>query len=455
MTLVRSVSGVRGVVGADITAELVRRYAAAFGSTISGAAVVGRDGRAGGDVLARAAALGLADSGLRVLDAGVVPTPTIGIAVRERRLGGGIAVTASHNPEDQNGLKFFSPRGVFLDSRAAGELFALADGGSGGRGSASPGVRPLEGAVTGHADLVLSSEFVDADSVRDAGLAVVVDCVNASGSVILPGVLRELGCGVVEINTDVGAGFARGPEPVPENLLALGETVVSERADLGLACDPDGDRLAVVGPDGRAIGEEYTLVLAARCVLEKHRGPIVANVSTSRMLDDLAGEFGIPVYRSAVGEANVVAKMEEVSAVVGGEGNGGVVLPGVHMGRDASAAAALVVSAVASAGGAGVAGLVDRLPRYEMVKRKVVLEGVSTEAIVASMRLAFPDSVEDLRDGAKMAWPDRWVHARMSGTEPVVRVIAEAASRAAADGLVKEALAALCRATGGASPCAE
>ena len=455
MTLVRSVSGVRGVVGTDVTEELVGRYAVAFGSTISGDAAVGWDGRRGGDVLAQAAMRGLVRAGVGVLDAGVVPTPTIGIAVRERRMGGGIAVTASHNPEDHNGLKFFSSRGVFLDGEAIGRLFSLVDGGIEQSDAEVGGAGLLEGAVRAHVDLVLASEFVDRERTREEGIKVVVDCVNAAGSLILPDLLRELGCTVLEVNTDLGAGFTRGPEPVPENLARLGEAVVDAGADVGLACDPDADRLAVVDGEGRSIGEEYTLAVAARSVLARRRGAVVANVSTSRMLDDLAGEFGVPIHRSAVGEANVVAKMEEVSAVVGGEGNGGVILPGVHMGRDACAAAALIVGAIAAEGRGGVAGLVGRLPRYAMVKRKAVLEGVSGGLIESSMLRAFPGAVPDLLDGAKMAWPDRWVHARMSGTEPVVRVIAEALSASAAEDLAERALLALSRATGGGPECAE
>lgn len=455
MTLVRSVSGVRGVVGADITEALVRRYAAAFGSIVSKDAVVGWDARRGGNALARAAMKGLGDSGIHVRDAGVVPTPTLGIAIREYGLGGGIAVTASHNPENNNGLKFFSPRGIFLDAQAAQRLFDLVDAGFERVEGAEVSPDPLDGAVRAHMTLVLSSEFVDARRMAEAGIKVVVDCVNAAGSVILPVLLRELGCVVIEIGTEPGAGFGRGPEPVAENLSELGEAVVREGAILGLACDPDADRLAIVDSLGRAVGEEYTLAIAAKSVLSKRPGPVVANVSTSRMLDDIAGEFGVPVYRTAVGEANVVAKMEEVSAVVGGEGNGGVILPGVHLGRDASTAAALVVDAVAAAGPGGVEGIAAQLPRYVMAKRKIVLAAASTEAIVAAMLGAFPEAEPDLTDGAKMAWPDRWVHARMSGTEPVVRVIAEAAGPREAEELVEKTFLALARATGGASPCVE
>lgn len=455
MTLIRSVSGVRGTVGTDLTPELVRRYAAAFGSTLSGDAAVGWDGRRGGDVLARAAVLGLGDAGVRAREAGIVPTPTVGIAVRTHALGGGIVVTASHNPEEQNGLKFFSRNGAFIDARAAASLFDLVDGGFDSPAPIGAGSEPLEGAARDHMDLVLSAELVRGGSSRRPLARVVVDCVNGAGSVILPSLLRELGCEVVEVNTDVGAGFPRGPEPVSENLRALGEAVVREGAELGLACDPDADRLALVDGDGRAVGEEYTLAIAARSVLLRSPGPVVANVSTSRMLDCVAEEFGVPLYRSPVGEANVVAKMEEVSAVIGGEGNGGVILPAVHPGRDASTAAALVVGAVTEEGAGGLCGLVGRLPRYAMVKRKVALEAPPVGALEVSMGRAFPGAEIDSSDGAKMAWPDRWVHARMSGTEPVVRVIAEAPDREQAEELVDRAVEALSRVTEGGVACAE
>ncbi len=460
MTLIRSVSGVRGTTGVDITESLVRRYAAAFGSMVDEDVAVGWDGRRGGDALRAAAVAGLEDAGRRVWDAGMVPTPTVGIAVRKRGLAGGIVITASHNPETQNGLKFFSKRGVFLGGEETSRLFELADGlaeradvppadhgrssGSASEGGSGPEPSRLDGALRHHLNLVLSSGFVDRERIASVALRVVVDCVNAAGSHALPTMLRELGCRVTALNVEPGRGFTRGPEPVPANLGGLGELVVGERADLGLACDPDADRLAIVDERGRPIGEEYTLTIAARAVLERTPGPIVANVSTSRMMDDLASEFCVPIHRSRVGEINVVTKMEEVSAVVGGEGNGGVILPGVHLGRDACTAAALVLTAVAGVAG-GVSELVERSTSYSMLKTKLELPGVSREAILDAMREAFPDVEPDLTDGPKMAWPDRWVHARMSGTEPVVRVIAEAPDPETCQALAARAMEALSR----------
>jgi len=442
MVLIRSVSGVRGVVGSDLTADLAERYGAAFASLGLGSVAVGRDGRPGGDRLVRAVSRGLAAAGAAVHDLGVAPTPTVGMAVRARGFEGGVAVTASHNPEEYNGLKFFTGAGIFLDAIAAARLFALVDAGVDLAPDTDADVVPAPGAARDHIDRVLASPFVDRAAIAERSPTIVVDCVNASGSLVLPELLRELGCRVVEIHTDVGAGFPRGAEPIPEHLGKLSAAVREHRAAGGLACDPDADRLALVDERGHAIGEEYTLAIASRVVLERAPGPVVANVSTSRMLDDLAAEFGVEVHRSAVGEANVVEKMTEVSAVVGGEGNGGVILPAVHAGRDAATAAALVATAIARDG--GVSGPAARFRRYAMVKEKVPIDRQAFEAgLCDAVRGAFPDGEFDGTDGAKIAWPDRWVHVRMSGTEPVARIIAEAEREEDTLALIARARAAL------------
>lgn len=442
MTLIRSVSGVRGTTGVDITADMASRYARAFAETVGGEdVVIGWDSRRGGDALVDAVAAGLREGGVCARLVGVAPTPTIGLMVREAGLGGGVSVTASHNPETDNGLKFFSREGVFLKAHAVKRLFDLADGPPlPARQGPAPSV--LEGAVDRHIERVLSSRHVDAERVKGASMRVVVDCVNAAGSVILPRLLRLLGCEVIELSTDPGAGFSRGAEPVPENIAGLARRVADEDARLGLACDPDADRLALVDETGRAVGEEYTLALAAGEVLAVTPGPVVANVSTSRMIDDVAARFGVPVHRSAVGEINVVEKMFEVSAVVGGEGNGGVILPGVHPGRDASTAAALILTALARSG-EDLSAAVARIPSYVMVKRKVDFPRERAGEIPDIMASAFPEGEHDLTDGAKTCWTDHWVHARMSGTEPVLRVIAEAATAGEAEALVERAVSRL------------
>lgn len=439
MVLIRSVSGVRGITGEDITEELAYRYGRVFGAYRAGDLAVGLDSRAGGAELGAALARGLTDGGSRVLELGVVPTPTVGITVRLRGLSGGVVVTASHNPEEYNGLKFFSDDGVFLDPSDAERLFEETDAWTPAPFEPGGESVTIEDAIDRHIELVLGSDFVDVEAVRTAAPRVAVDCVNAAGSVILPELLRRIGCDVIEINTKQGGGFPRGAEPLPENLAELCDVVKREGAAAGLACDPDADRLAIVDGHGTPVGEEMTLALASRVVLERRPGPVVANVSTSRMLDDLAAEFGVPIHRSRVGEINVVAKMREVSAVVGGEGNGGVILPDVHMGRDASSAAALIMTGLARAGSAGMDGLLTGFTRYAMVKRKTALDAGAAARIVESMTAAFPDGEPDLTDGAKMCWPDRWVHVRMSGTEPVARIIAEAETGEEASTLIERA----------------
>jgi len=456
--LIRSVSGVRGLTDGEVTPDLARRYGRAFAARTPGDIAVGWDSRSGGDVLKNAVASGIIEAGGRVVDVGMVPTPTVGVIVRRHELAGGVVITASHNPEEYNGLKFFSGRGVFLDGEEVAGLFAAVDAAAGAPVGAPPGAREpdasamrrMDDAVGEHVALVLASPLVNAAAVSTARPRIVVDCVNAAGSVIVPRLLRELGCDVVELYTDTGSGFPRGAEPIPEHLEALSHAVVAESAAAGFACDPDADRLALVDERGTPIGEEFTLAIAARVVLGIRRGPIVANMSTSRMMDDLAQEFDVPIHRTPIGEIHVVAKMEEVGAVVGGEGNGGVILPDVHMGRDSATAAALVVSGMATGESGAVFELAARFTHYFSVKRKFKLDSATHEGIVEAMRKAFTDGELDLTDGAKIAWPDRWIHARMSGTEPVVRVIAEAAREGDADKLVEEAISAVTSAAGGA-----
>jgi phosphomannomutase len=454
MGLIRSVSGVRGVVGQDITDETAALYGRAFGRLVGGVVAVGRDSRRDGERLADAVMRGLREGGAGAVDLGVAPTPTVGIATRSHGLAGGVVVTASHNPEEWNGFKFFSSSGVFLTRDEVAVVFRLADEGVAPARAAGPAVERIDGAAADHVELVTASPFVGREAVARMRPRVVVDCVNAAGSLVLPALLRGLGCDVVELSCDAGRPFSRGAEPVPENLSALSAAVVGERAAVGLACDPDADRLAIVDERGRAVGEEYTLAVAADSVLGKRKGPVVVNVSTSLMIEDVARAHGVPAYRTAVGEINVVARMMEVGAVVGGEGNGGVIVPSIHPGRDAATAAAIVMTALAESSSGLASGLVSRHPAYAMVKRKMAAAIPSREALVEAMTAAFPDGVPDLTDGAKMCWPDRWVHARMSGTEPVVRLIAEARREADAHALVRRAVETVSRLSEGTRSCA-
>ena len=444
-TLMRSVSGVRGIVGTDLTPERVARYAAAFGSVLASqghqTAVLARDSRTSGPVFADAARAGLRGAGITVIDAGLVPTPTAQLAVEHHGAGGGIILTASHNPVEWNALKFVGADGLFLDREAVSRLFALVDAGE-AAGAAWDGlgaVRPDAGAVERHLRAVYALPYVDVERIRGRGLSVVLDCVRGAGGTIMPRLLEELGCRVTGIDLEPDGRFPRAPEPVPANLRVLAERVAAEGADLGIAVDPDVDRLAVVDGTGTPIGEDYTLAFAVRTVLERTPGPVVVNLSTSLVVDDAAAAFGTTVTRAPVGEANVARAIQQAGAVIGGEGNGGVMLPALHIGRDAPLAAALILDLLARTE-CGVADLVAASPRYTIVKAKAP-RGPDLAPVYAALGREFSGAAEDTQDGLRLAWPGRWLHVRPSGTEPIVRLIAEAPTAEGAEALVRRATA--------------
>jgi len=442
----RSVSGVRGIVGADLTTDVVRRYAAAYGAFVrsrGGRRVgLGRDSRASGPALYAAAADALAAAGVEVVELGMVSTPTVQLAVEDLPLDGGIVVTASHNPIEWNALKFVGAGGRFLTRPDADALFALADGA--GVGPAGPAGRRSrdDGAVRRHLDRVLGIPWLDLAAIRSRRFRVALDCVRGAGATIMPALFEALGCEVRAIDLEPDGAFPREPEPIPEHLGELSALVRESGADLGIAVDPDVDRLAIVDESGRPIGEDYTLAFAVRAVLPHLHGPVVTNLSTSLVVDDAAKAFDLAVERAPVGEANVVERMIECGAVIGGEGNGGVILPAVHLGRDAPVAAALALAALARTG-LSVSAVVNGCPRYAIVKAKLDRPAGVLDAVFAALRRRWPDATADVQDGLRLAWGDRWIHVRPSGTEPVVRVIAEAPTDADAQGLVEDGRRAL------------
>ena len=374
----------------------------------------------------------------------MVPTPTAQLAVEtlEGGLGGGIVVTASHNPVEWNALKFVGKGGRFLARADADAFFALVDGG-GARPAARPGRRrPDDGAVRRHLDLVLGLPWLDLAAIRKRRFRVALDCVRGAGATIMPALLEALGCEVQAINLEPDGRFPREPEPIPEHLGELGALVQRTNSDLGIAVDPDVDRLALVDEAGHPIGEDYTLAFAVRAVLARQRGPVVTNLSTSLVVDDAAREHGATVERAPVGEANVVERMAARGAVIGGEGNGGVILPEVHLGRDAPVAATLALALLAERG-ATVGALVNSAPRYTIVKTKVPRPPGSLEGCYAALSAALAGAAADRQDGLRLALADRWVHVRPSGTEPVVRIIAEGPTRQDAEALVERGRAAL------------
>jgi phosphomannomutase len=453
-TLMVGVSGVRGIVGKDLTEEIVARWARAFGSWVrergkgdggggKGASVViGRDARTSGPMFASAVTAGLTSIGCDVVDVGLVPTPTVQLAVEYHHAGGGIAITASHNPIEWNALKFIGPDGIFLDGADGTRVGDLAAH-HGGRGKGEGGSVQTDGqAVARHLDAVLQLSAVDVPGIRRRELTVALDAVRGAGGPVMRTLLERLGCRVTGINLETDGCFPRAPEPVPENLGELAALVRRSRAAVGLAVDPDVDRMAIVDEQGTPIGEDYTLALAVRAVLGKGdegRGKgavVVCNLSTSLVVEDAARACGAEVVRTPVGEAHVARKIIELEAPIGGEGNGGVMYPALHVGRDAPVAAALLLALLAREG-QRVSELVAAAPRYVIVKAKVP-RGPALEPVYVALRRRFADAQVDTQDGLRLAWKDRWLHVRPSNTEPIIRLIAEAPTRAAAEQLVDE-----------------
>ena len=440
-----SISGIRGVVGETLTPEVVVKYAAAFAEYCNrGTIVLGRDGRTTGKSIAHLVSSTLLQMGCDVKPIGVCPTPTVALAVENLKAAGGISITASHNPMQWIGLKFFAPTGMFLDADENRRFWEIAERGAfqyrpwdrQGRHIAIPEF------IEKHLALTLKLPWIKPALIRKRKLKVVVDSVNGSGGVIIPHLLRKLGCRVTELNCDVSGVFAHTPEPIPENLTQLCKKVKSTRADLGIAIDPDADRLVLIDERGIPIGEEYTIASAVKFVLSRQRGQksqsIVVNLSTTRAIDDIAKTYGATVVRTSVGEINVAKKMKEIGAVIGGEGSGGVILPKLHLGRDAVVGVAIILQQLAEFDGS-MSEWKQSLPSYEITKGKVDVGGIDAENVLARIQNDFSSKGTINRsDGLKIDFPTSWVHLRKSNTEPIVRIIAEAPTRAEADALVKQ-----------------
>jgi phosphomannomutase len=441
--LMVGVSGVRGQVGTTLTPERIGAFAAQFGSWAlsaghSRSVVVGRDSRVSGPMFRRAVVAALQSVGCDVIDVGLVPTPTVQLAVEHHHAAGGLAITASHNPIEWNALKFIAPSGLFLsaDEGAAMRATGIRRASWDHLGQVCTDAH----AIGRHLERILSIPYLDVAAIRARQFHVALDCVRGAGATIMPALLDRLGCRVTGINLETDGRFPRPPEPVAENLGDLEALVRETRADVGLAVDPDVDRLALVDETGHAIGEDYTLALAVSYVLGHQPGPVVTNLSTSRVVDDAAARVGGAVTRAPVGEVNVAIAMRSAGAVIGGEGNGGVILPALHLGRDAPAGTALLLGLMAESG-LTLSALVARQPRYSIVKEKLERPAGALTAVYDALRHGFPDATVDTQDGIRLAWPDRWLHVRPSGTEPIVRVIAEAPTAPEARALIARARA--------------
>ncbi|MGQ0722150.1 MAG: phosphoglucosamine mutase [Candidatus Eiseniibacteriota bacterium] len=438
--LIFSVSGARGIIGKGLDPLVFTELAGHFGAFLgTGAVVVGRDSRVSGEMARGAVVAGLLGIGRDVVDIGIVPTPTVGLAVRKLGASGGVQISASHNPAEWNALKFISSRGIFLTEREGTALKARIDAGRPrfvpafevGRRSRRHDFPAM------HVDEILASPLVDAAAIRSRGLSAVVDCVSGAGGPTARILLERLEVKVSWLHDGPTGRFPRNPEPVPENLGELARAVPAAGADIGFALDPDADRVAVVDEQGRPIGEEVTLAAVVDSVLPRVGGDVVVNVSTTMAIEAVAARYGAKVHRTAVGEVNVTERMLAVGAKIGGEGNGGIIVPSVNPGRDGILGMALWLSALAQ-GKARVSDLAARIPRTVMRKEKIEVEGLPVDHILGELENGFPGATVDRTDGLKLSTRGGWVHLRRSNTEPILRLLAEAEDAETADELVRK-----------------
>ena len=439
MNLKISISGIRGVVGETLDAESVSRYCSALGNLLPpGKVVVSRDSRPSGPCLHMAATAALLSTGHDVIDAGVLSTPGTELLVQNSDAVGGVILTASHNPVQWNALKLLRADGLFFDHEQLAELLKLSEAPRRHAPALEHGSLSFnEEGDRLHLDAITALDLVDVEAIAAVKLKVVIDCTEGAGGKVMPALLERLGVETIQLHCGMSGRFPHDPEPRPEHLEELIRRVAEEGADLGMAVDPDVDRLALVDAGGRPVSEELTLVVAADYVLSRWKGPLVANLSSTLVLDRLAQRHGVPIHRTAVGEANVVQRMLETKAVIGGEGNGGVILPTLHPGRDAPLGAALVLTAVAEAG--SLRSLLDRYPATCMVKEKLILDSRTDDPSRwerALLSLAKGGRM-DATDGLKYDLHDRWVHLRRSNTENALRIIAEAPTEDEARALVE------------------
>ncbi|MCX6143973.1 MAG: phosphoglucosamine mutase [Ignavibacteriales bacterium] len=469
MSLMVSISGIRGIVGGSLTPETIVKYAAAFAEYCKrGTVIIGRDGRVTGKSIGHIISSTLLQMGCDVVGIGVCPTPTVQLAVQLKKAAGGICVTASHNPMEWNGLKFISPTGLFLDADENQAFWNIADRqprsyapwNKQGSHSADFGL------VDEHIKNVLSLSYLDVTQIRQRQFRVVVDCVNAAGGVIIPKLLREFGCRVIEMGCDVSGIFSHSPEPIPENLSDICSRVREEKADIGVVVDPDVDRLVLINEKGEPFGEEYTLASAVKFVLERESSrnspvllqqdgvssrqrrdgqstirnskslKVVTNLSTTRAIDDICKLYNAELTRTEVGEIHVAKKMREIGAIVGGEGNGGVILPESHIGRDAPVGVGLTLQHLTDFGGT-LSELKASLPQYSITKGKVELGALNPDEVIKRIQETHrANGRATTIDGLKLDFSDSWIHLRKSNTEPILRIIAEAPQKKRADELV-------------------
>jgi phosphomannomutase len=436
--LIVSVSGIRGIIGAGLSPGAALAFAQALGTFVKGGPVVlSRDSRPSGLMLRHAVIAGLASCGCEIHDVGIAPTPTVGLAVRKLNVAGAMQITASHNPAPWNGLKLFGADGAVLSAAKGQEIKQIFDANAFTLVAHDKlgGMRECQKAEDWHRERVL--ELVDVTRIRSRNFRILLDANGGAGGPLGTALLNSFQARPIVIGGHPDGDFTHPPEPLAENLATILPMVPEQQASAGFVLDPDSDRLAIIDEHGQYLGEELTLALAVLCRLKQQKGPIVINMSSSRVTEDIAKQFGVECHRAAVGEANVVQKMREIGAVIGGEGNGGVIDPRVGWVRDPFIGMGLVLQLLAETGKT-LSAIVAELPRYTIVKDKYAVARDGLASLNAALEKRWPEAKADRLDGLRLDWPDRWVHVRPSNTEPIVRVIAEAPDAEGATALCKE-----------------
>ena len=433
-TLMTSISGIRGIVGDGLDPETIIKHTNAYADFVgSGKVVIGRDARITGEMVNQIVTGTLLANGIDVVDIGICPTPTVQFNVKKLAAQGGIAISASHNPNEWNALKLLNGTGQFLSPEEFDKMQKYFQKSEikykswdkiGKRTEFKQGIQ-------NHVDAILDLGIIYLDEIRKRKFKVVLDCVNGAGGYVLPEFLKEFGCQVIEMNCEKTGIFPRLPEPLPENLTQTMKKVKEANADLGIVVDPDVDRLVLITDKGEPFSEENTIVQIVKFILLRKKGNVVVNLSTTRAVDDIAHKFGCEVFRSAVGEANVVKKMKEVKAVIGGEGSGGVIFPEVHYGRDALVGIALTLQHLTDYG-KSLSNLKDELPQYFISKKKIDVTK-NPDDVINNLIKHFSDQTINTDDGLRVDFKDHWVHFRKSNTEPIVRIITEAKNEAEAE----------------------
>ncbi len=452
MTLITSISGIRGTLGGKAGEGLspvdIVKFSIAYGSWLQSHSpgerlkvLIGRDARTSGPVVNKMVTASLQFLGIDVIDAGFAPTPTIGIGVREYGCQGGIIITASHNPKNWNALKLLNENGEFLNASQGEEMMSFADNPDVTYATVDKIGKYIkeDSAIEMHIEKVLALELVDTDAIAAASFHVVIDAVNSVGGIAIPMLLEALGVKrITELYCDPNGHFPHNPEPLPEHLSIISEEVTKTNAHVGFAVDPDVDRLAIVCNNGEMFGEEYTLVAIADYVLQHQNGNTVSNLSSTQALKDITLKHGSEYYPSAVGEINVVEKMKQVNAVIGGEGNGGVIYPPIHYGRDALTGIALFLTYLAKSRKT-VVGLKSELPDYFISKHKIELsKGIDLNHILEQISNKYAKQQIDKTDGVKILFDKEWVHLRKSNTEPIIRIYAESDNEVKSESLARK-----------------